>query len=87
MRTQRKNTQIIAERAAVFASFINCNKREIQAARTAAANSYNEGSSGANAVSQGFKTAKRWKDQGIARKHHNVINFHQRVSQMRAAGA
>lgn len=86
MKTLRKNTTIIAERAAIFAGYINCNEREKQAAKTAATNAYNQGCSGANSISQGYKTALRWKKTGIARKN-NVIQFPQKMQNLRVAGA
>ena len=87
MKTLRKNTQIITDRAAIFASFSNCNEVEQQAARKVAENYYNDGSSGANAICQGVKVARRWKEQGIARVQNNITEFQQRLAQMRAANA
>ena len=84
MKNPRKNTNIIAERAAKFASFCNCNEIEQQTAKTVASNYYNDGSSGANAICQGVKVARRWKEQGIARVKNNIIAFQQRYSQIKA---
>ncbi len=81
MKTLRKNTQIIADRAAKFSSFCNCNELEQQAAKIAAINYYNNGSSGANAICQGVKVARRWKAQGIARIKNNVLDFQKRFAQ------
>lgn len=84
MKNLRKHTNIIADRAAKLSSFCNCNEIEQQAAKTVATNYYNDGSSGANAICQGVKVARRWKTQGIARVKNNVIAFQQRYSQLKA---
>lgn len=83
MKCQRPHTQIIADRAAIFASFRNCNALEQQAARTAASARYNEGTSGANAVCYGYRVAVRRKQQGVDRGQRVVIPFFQRTGQLR----
>jgi len=77
---KRKNTDIIADRAAAFARFANCGPLAEKAASTYAAALYNEGASGANAICQGFNLAKRWKAQNIGRVRDNRPSFRQRYS-------
>jgi len=77
---KRKHAHIIADRAAAFARFANCGQLAEKAAATYAENLYNTGASGANAICQGFKLAKRWKAQGIGRINNRTAAFRQRYS-------
>lgn len=78
-KTKLHNAEIIAGCTGRLAESLNCGDVAKKAASIYAARLYDEGSSGANAIDQGVKLAKRWKRLHVDSVRDNVIQFPQRA--------
>ncbi len=78
-KTQLHTAEIIAGCTGRLAESLNCGDVAKKAASLYAARLYSEGSSGANAIDQGVKLAKRWKRLQVGTVRDNVIQFPRRA--------